>query len=151
MQVIFHKSDKALVNKIIAKINVAYAFYLIREVKQFLRVCVIKDRLAQKLQLIYNIYIKKIAKKFYLINRKCISTPFPILKLKKYAKQAPFKQVKEYQEKVSLILYTTIIIKLNVAYATLLLSQFLINLKLKHYVIVNWTIKYLYKMRFLRI
>jgi len=33
MQVIFYKSDKALANEIIAKINAAYAFYLIREVK----------------------------------------------------------------------------------------------------------------------
>jgi hypothetical protein len=29
----FYKSDKALANKIIAKINAAYAFYLIGEVK----------------------------------------------------------------------------------------------------------------------
>jgi hypothetical protein len=29
----FHKSDEALANKIIAKINAAYALYLIREVK----------------------------------------------------------------------------------------------------------------------
>ena len=33
MQVIFYKSDEVLANKIIAKINVAYTFYLIREVK----------------------------------------------------------------------------------------------------------------------
>jgi hypothetical protein len=33
MQVIFYKSNKVLVNKIIAKINIAYALYLIREVK----------------------------------------------------------------------------------------------------------------------
>jgi hypothetical protein len=33
MQVIFYKSNKVLANKIIAKINIAYAFYLIREVK----------------------------------------------------------------------------------------------------------------------
>jgi hypothetical protein len=33
VQVIFYKSDKVLANEIIAKINAAYAFYLIREVK----------------------------------------------------------------------------------------------------------------------
>jgi hypothetical protein len=43
MQVIFYKSDKALANKIIAKINIAYALYLIREVKWFLGVYIIKD------------------------------------------------------------------------------------------------------------
>jgi hypothetical protein len=46
MQVMFYKSDEALADKIIAKINVAYALYLIREVKWFLGVCVIRDRLA---------------------------------------------------------------------------------------------------------
>jgi hypothetical protein len=33
IQVIFYKSNKVLANKIITKINIAYAFYLIREVK----------------------------------------------------------------------------------------------------------------------
>jgi hypothetical protein len=49
VQVMFYKSDEALANEIIAKINAAYALYLIGEVKWFLRVCIIKDRLAQKL------------------------------------------------------------------------------------------------------
>jgi hypothetical protein len=43
VQVMFYKSDKVLANKIIAKINIAYALYLIREVKWFLGVCIIKD------------------------------------------------------------------------------------------------------------
>jgi hypothetical protein len=33
MQVMFYKSNKVLANKIIAKINIAYTFYLIKEVK----------------------------------------------------------------------------------------------------------------------
>jgi hypothetical protein len=33
MQVIFYKSNKVLANKIIAKINIAYTLYLIKEVK----------------------------------------------------------------------------------------------------------------------
>jgi hypothetical protein len=33
MQVIFYKSNEVLANKIIIKINIAYAFYLITEVK----------------------------------------------------------------------------------------------------------------------
>jgi len=43
MQVIFYKSNKPLANKIITKINAAYALYLIGEVKQFLGVCVIRN------------------------------------------------------------------------------------------------------------
>jgi hypothetical protein len=33
MQMIFYKSNKVLANKIIAKINIAYTLYLIKEVK----------------------------------------------------------------------------------------------------------------------
>jgi hypothetical protein len=33
MQVMFYKSNKVLANKIIAKINIAYNLYLIKEVK----------------------------------------------------------------------------------------------------------------------
>jgi hypothetical protein len=35
------------------------------------------------------------------------------------------------------MLYITIIIKLNIAYTTSLLSQFLINFKLKHILAIN--------------
>jgi hypothetical protein len=40
VQVIFYKNNKVLANKIIAKINIAYAFYLIKKVKWFLNVCI---------------------------------------------------------------------------------------------------------------
>jgi hypothetical protein len=33
IQAVFYKSNKVLANKIIAKINIAYTLYLIREVK----------------------------------------------------------------------------------------------------------------------
>ena len=56
----------------------------------------IRDRPIRKLWLIHDVYIKKIVKKFYLINRKYTSTPLLILELKKYARQAPPRQVKEY-------------------------------------------------------
>ena len=49
VQVMFYKSDKALANKIIAKINTAYALYLIGEVEWFLGVRMIRDRPTRKL------------------------------------------------------------------------------------------------------
>jgi len=100
---------------------------------------------------VHDTYIEKIAKKFHLIDGKCTSTPLPILELKKYARQAPPRQVKEYQEKVGSVLYTAIMIRLDVAYAASLLSQFLTNPGPEHHAAVNWTIKYLYGTRFLGI
>jgi hypothetical protein len=73
------------------------------------------------------------------------------LELIKYDNQALKRQVKEYQEKVSLVLYTVIMIRLDVTFATSLLSQFLTNPGLEHLIAVNWTIKYLFGTRFLAI
>ena len=44
----------------------------------------------------YNTYIKKIARRFNLLNRKCPSTPLPGYKLKKNKGQAFKAQIKDY-------------------------------------------------------
>ena len=61
--------------------------YSLREYKWFLSIKVIRDRAAKKLYLLYNTYIKKIAKKFGLSKAKCLSTPLPSIKLKKHNKK----------------------------------------------------------------
>jgi hypothetical protein len=50
----------------ISKLKKAYNLHNLENIKWFLRVCVIKDKTAKKIWLIYNIYIKKILKKFVL-------------------------------------------------------------------------------------
>lgn len=67
-------------------------------------------------------YIEKIARKFSLIDGKILSTPLLILKFCKYKGKAHPSQIKRYQEKVSSVLYTTIMIRADVAYAAALLS-----------------------------
>jgi hypothetical protein len=83
---------------------------------------VIRDRATRKIWLVHDTYIKKIMKKFRLIDGRCPSTLLPGLELIKYDGQVPKRQVKEYQEKVGLILYIIIIIRPDVAYAASLLS-----------------------------
>jgi len=68
------------------------------------------------LTLTYNTYIKKIAYKFRLTDRSLLSTLLLILELLKNKGQAPLSQVKEFQEKVRLILYIAIIIKADTVY-----------------------------------
>ena len=84
----YYKSDEKLIKKIIRKIKVAYNLRNMLKLKQFLEVRVIKDKAIKKIYLIYNTYIKKIAKKFHLINKKCFYTLLLILKLWKYKKKA---------------------------------------------------------------
>jgi hypothetical protein len=66
---------------------------------------------------VHNTYIEKIAKRFDLLNGKCPSTPLPFFELKKNEGQAIKEQIKQYQQRVGLVLYTAIMIRPNVAFA----------------------------------
>jgi hypothetical protein len=57
----------------------------------------IKDRTTRKIWLVYNIYIKKISKKFALNSWKCLSTSLPKTELIKNTKnQAILTKIKKY-------------------------------------------------------
>ena len=56
-----------------------------RDIEWFLGIRVIRDRKAKKLWLVHNTYIKKIAKKFRVVDRKCPSTLLPGINLRKYS------------------------------------------------------------------
>jgi hypothetical protein len=65
---------------------------------------------------VHDTYIEKITRRFGLLNRKCPSTPLPGYKLEKNKGQASKAQIKDYQRRVGLVLYTAIIIRPDVAY-----------------------------------
>jgi hypothetical protein len=52
----------------ISKLKDVYNLYNFKNIKWFLGVYVIKDQTVKKIWLVYNIYIKKILKKFALDN-----------------------------------------------------------------------------------
>jgi hypothetical protein len=62
--VLYYKDDEALATKFIGEIERAYKLRDIKDVKWFLGVCVIRDRVAKKLWLVYDTYIEKILKRF---------------------------------------------------------------------------------------
>jgi hypothetical protein len=137
VQVLYYKDDELHAIKIIKEMKAAYELRDMGDVEWFLGIRVIRDRATRKIWLVHDTYIKKITKKFGLIDGRCPSTPLPGLELIKYDGQAPKRQVKEYQEKVGSVLYTTIMIRPDVAYAASLLSQFLTNPGPKHLTAVN--------------
>jgi hypothetical protein len=61
----------------------------------------------------------------------------PVLELIKFNGRAHPRDVKRYQEKVRIMLYIAIMIRPDVIYATIVLSQFLINPSPKHFSAVN--------------
>ncbi len=91
------------------------------------------------------------ATKYKLTDGKMPSTPLPGIEIEKYSGQADAQQIKNYQQKVGSLLYTAIMIRPDVAYAAAMLSQFLTNPGPKHFVAVDWTIRYLFGSRFLAI
>ncbi|KAH8655094.1 hypothetical protein BGZ60DRAFT_385930, partial [Tricladium varicosporioides] len=77
-------------------------------------------------------YIKKVTKRFDLINRKYPSTLLLFYKLEKNKRQASLDYIKEYQKKVKSILYIAIILQPDVAFTISQLSHFLTNLALEY-------------------
>ncbi|KAF3761682.1 hypothetical protein M406DRAFT_265518 [Cryphonectria parasitica EP155] len=58
--------------------------------------------------------------------------PLNLGKLIKWKEEALKNQIKKYQEKIGSILYTAIMIRLDIAFAYTLLSRFLTNLEPKY-------------------
>ena len=75
----------------------------------------------------------------------------PFFELKKNTGQAPKHIIKLYQEKVGSVLYTAITLRPDVAFAASQLSHFLTNPSMEHMAAVDWTIRYLFRTRFLGI
>ena len=148
---IYYKDDEKKAQEIISKLNEAYNLRDLKDIEQFLGVRVIRDRTQKKLQLVHNIYLEKVAQKFNLIDKKCLSTPLPIRELSKHEGQAQLSRIKRYQEKVGSVLYTAIITRLDVMYTAALLSQFLTNPGPEYIDVVDQTIRYLFGTRFLSI
>ena len=88
IQVMYHRDDIKLAEAITKGLYQAYELRPLGDVKWFLGVRVVRDRAARKLWLVHNTYIKKIARRFDLLNRKCSSIPLLGYKLKKNKGQA---------------------------------------------------------------
>jgi hypothetical protein len=83
VQLLYYKDNEAEAQALLTGIKGAYKLHDLGDIKWFLRVRVVRDQAAKKIWLAYNTYIKKVAKRFNLINRKCLSTPLPFFELKK--------------------------------------------------------------------
>lgn len=150
VQIIYHKSNEKLAEKITKGIEDAYELRTMGDTEWFLGIRIIRDRGQKKLWLAHDTYIEKIAKKF-----KCTQgnagTPLPTMEFKKNEGVAPPWYVKIYQEKTGSILYTAITIRVDIAFAASQLSHFLTNPSEEHMKAVDHCIVYLWNTRFLAI
>ncbi len=74
LQIIYYYNNKVKAQELISSLKKVYKLYNLSNIKQFLGIQVIYNREAHKIQLVHNIYIKKIIKKFRLNSQKYLST-----------------------------------------------------------------------------
>jgi hypothetical protein len=90
----------------------------------------------------------KMLKKFELGDGSFPPTPLPSEELIRNTGEATKPEIKRYQEMVGSVLYTAIMLRPDVAYATSKLSHFLTNPSDKHKKAVERVIMYLYRTRY---
>ena len=69
--------------------------------------------------------------------RSFLEVPLPSKELLKNTGDASKREIKDYQERVSLVLYTAIMLRLDIAYAASKLSKFLTNPSKEHFAAVH--------------
>jgi len=149
--VVFAKEHREAAEVIMQELRTRYEVHEKGEISSFIGIQVIRDRGERKLWLVHNQYIEKIAKRYNLSEGVFPSIPLPGVELLKNTGSASKAEVKEYQELVGSILYTAIMIRLDVAFSASILSQFLVNPSPEHLAAAKQTIRYLYGSRYVGI
>jgi hypothetical protein len=111
---------------------------------------IIRVRNEHRIMLCHASYIEKITKRFGLTEQNIVPTiPIPVVPYMKFEGTATAIQIKLYQETIGSLLYTAIMIRLDVAFAASMLSRFLTNPSPAHQEAAFQAIRYLYHTRFL--
>lgn len=146
---IYSKDREQDAHKVTTAIRAAYRVEEKGPVSWFLNVRVIRNREKRTITLVHDEYIDKVAKKFNLASSALFpSTPLPAEELVKNDGEASKREIKDYQERVGSVLYTTIMLRPDVAFAASKLSHFLTNPSKKHFEAVDRVIVYLYRTRY---
>lgn len=119
------------------------------EAQWFLRIRTIRDRSKCTITLVHDSYIDKIATKFKLADNPAVVpyTRLSLLKLEEFQGTASKAQILAYQERIGSILFTAIVVRSDVAFASSYLSRFLTNPRPEHLREADRVIQYLYATR----
>jgi len=102
-----------------------YELRSLSEAEHFLGIRIVRDRSIQKLWLIQDSYIDKLAEKFNITVNKTPRTPLPSTDLVLYEGTATPQQIYGYQQRVGSINFTAIITRPDISKAISKLSEFL--------------------------
>jgi len=133
--VMFRKESQARFEQVKRGLFQAYEMKDLGELKWFLGIQIIRDRLNRKLWLCQSAYIEKIAARFHLqgIGRTRADIPMKTNNLVKYEGEASANSVEFYQSKVGSVQYPATITRADVAHTTTKLTEFLLNPRLVHH------------------
>jgi hypothetical protein len=117
---------------------------ILEELKRFLEIRIIRDRVNKKIWLCQNFYIFKMMTKFHLKEMKISKTLLAKLsRINEIAQNSNSQRVYVFQQRVSSLNFATIIFRLDIVFATAKLAQFLKNSNSNHVMIANRVIAYL--------
>jgi hypothetical protein len=146
--VFYHKRHESRVREFEVQLFQKYEFRALGEAKHFLGVGIIRDRQAQKLWLIQDAYIDKLADKFHVVlTGKPPKTPLPATPLVKNEATATPDQTYGYQQKVGSANYAGIITRPDISKAVSKLSEFLQNPSKDHVSAAQQLLHYLLSTR----
>lgn len=121
-----------------------YEMWDIGELKWFLGIRVIHDRLKRKIWLCQDSYIDKIAHKFHLTDGKAPATPITTDELLPYDGQVSPQEIYGYQRKIGSLTYATVITRADVSRTVNKLAEFLTNPSPAYHAAADRAIRYLY-------
>jgi hypothetical protein len=120
---------------------------MLKELKWFLRIRIIGNRVNRKIWLCQNSYIFKMMTKFYLkemkISKTFLAEISRINEKTENSNQSNSQRVYVFQQRIVSLNFTAVIFRSNIIFATAKLVQFLKNFDSNHVMIANRSIAYL--------
>jgi hypothetical protein len=121
---------------------------ILKELKWFLKIRIIQNRVNKKIWFCQNFYIFKMMTKFHLKKMKISKTSLAkISRINEIAKNSNSQRVYVFQQRMRSLNFATIIFRFDIVFVTAKLAQFLKNSNLNHVMIANRIIAYLNDIR----
>nr|CEG03241.1 unnamed protein product [Fusarium acuminatum CS5907] len=146
--IFYHRNRPLAAQQLIQGLKGSFELTYKENAEWFLGIRIIRDRQKRTISLCHDSYIEKVAQRFGQHDRNSFPViPIPVIEFEARSDQATRDEVKLYQEEIGSVLYTSIMIRADIAYAASILSRFLTNPSSQHKKAADQTIRYLYLTR----
>ena len=143
------KEHRKEVNELKAKLNKELDIRDCGELKWFLGIRIVRDRIQRKIWIVQDSYVDRIVHRFGLENRPRVSIPLSSIPSANQGPPASRKMQLEYLARVGSLLHPAIISRPDIASATSILASFSANPSSGHMALVERCIVYLRDHKFL--